>query len=67
MIDGPARAAPVLTRDTLEAARALAPGWDVYMLEAEWRAFWAASGHPRLRSADAAFLGFVRARAEADR
>ena len=51
---------PPLSSDALEAARALAPGMDVYVLEAEWRAFWARSGKPRLRSADAAFVGFVK-------
>ncbi|SFE71841.1 replication initiator protein A [Roseivivax sediminis] len=56
--------APALAPETLEAARALTPGADVYALEADWRAYWAASGRPRLRSADAAFLGFVKARAK---
>jgi len=46
----------ILKPDTLEAARALAPGWDVYALEAEWRAF-AAKSPPR--APDAAFLGWV--------
>ena len=32
-------------------------------LEAEWRRFWAARGRPRLRSPEAAFLAFARARA----
>jgi plasmid replication initiation protein len=50
---------PTLRPETLEAARARAPGWDVYALDAEWRAYWQASGRPRLRSADATFLGFV--------
>jgi hypothetical protein len=61
-----ARSLPPLAADTLETARALAPGWDVYALEAEWRAYWAGSGRPRLRSADKAFLGFVRARMAAE-
>ncbi|SLN67713.1 Replication initiator protein A [Pseudoruegeria aquimaris] len=51
---------PVLKPETLEAARRLAPGVDVYALEAEWRGIWAATGQQRLRSADAAFLGWVR-------
>ena len=51
---------PPLSSDALEAARALAPGMDVYVLEAEWREYWARSGKPRLRSADAAFVGFVK-------
>jgi plasmid replication initiation protein len=54
---------PPLSAEVLEAARALAPGWDVYALEADWRGYWAASGRPRLRSAERAFLGYVRARA----
>ena len=53
---------PVLSEAALERARALRPGYDVYALEAEWRAFWHRSGQPRLRSADAAFLGFVKSR-----
>ena len=55
--------AQALKPDTLEQARALFPGADVYALEAEWRSFWASSGRPELRSADAAFLGFVRKKA----
>ncbi len=51
--------APYLAPETLEAARALAPGADVYALEAEWRSF-AARTPPR--APDAAFLGWVRKR-----
>lgn len=53
---------PVLRAATIETARGLAPGWDIHALEAEWRAIWARSGRPRLRSADAAFLGWLRKR-----
>lgn len=60
VIDGPE--APPLSAAALEQARALLPGVDIYGVEAEWRAYWATSGRPRLRSADGAFLGFVRAR-----
>ena len=49
-----------LKPETLEAARALAPGADVYALEAEWQAF-AAETPPR--APDAAFLGWVKKRA----
>ena len=51
---------PILASETLEAARALMPGADVYALEAQWRDFWAASGGPRLKSPDRAFLGWVK-------
>ncbi|NEK24792.1 RepB family plasmid replication initiator protein [Sulfitobacter sp. JBTF-M27] len=54
--------APPVSPAAIETARGLMPGVDVYALEADWRAFWAASGRPRLRSVDGAFLGFVRAR-----
>jgi plasmid replication initiation protein len=53
--------APLAT-EVLEEARALAPGWDVYALEAEWRGYWRASGRPRLRSPARAYLGWVRAK-----
>ncbi|OWJ75340.1 replication initiator protein A [Haematobacter massiliensis] len=55
--------APQLTPEAIEEARALAPGWDIYALEADWRRYWAATGRPRLASARKAFLGYVRARA----
>jgi len=57
-------AAPILTADALEAAREMMPGRDVYALAAEWRGVWDATGRARLRSADAAFLGWVAKRAE---
>jgi plasmid replication initiation protein len=52
--------APHLTPDTLEAARALRPGDDVYALAARWQDWWAASGRARLSDPQAAFLGWVR-------
>ena len=53
---------PVLKPVTLDAARALLPGWDVHALQAEWRAVWDRSGRPALRAPDAAFLGWLRKR-----
>tara|TARA_R110002020_G_scaffold154669_5_gene334751 strand:+ start:2098 stop:3099 length:1002 start_codon:yes stop_codon:yes gene_type:complete len=53
---------PVLGAEALERARALAPGWDVHALEADWRAWWQDTGSPRLGNAEAAFLGWVKAR-----
>jgi hypothetical protein len=51
-----------LAEATLDQARRLASGWDIYALEAEWRAMWHRSGRPRLRSPDKAFLGWLEKR-----
>lgn len=56
---------PLLKSATLETAREMMPGWDVHALEAEWKGVWAATGRPKLRSADAAFLGWLRKRGAA--
>lgn len=48
--------------DTLDQARAMALGWDIYALEAEWRGFWVASGRQKLVRSDKAFLGWLRGR-----
>ena len=53
---------PRPSSEALEAARALAPGADVYALEAEWQAYWIRAGRRQLGSADKAFLGWIRAR-----
>lgn len=53
---------PPLKSQTLERARAQLPGWDVYALEAQWRAMWRSSGRVTLRSPDAAFLGWLKKR-----
>ncbi|KZZ22959.1 hypothetical protein A3753_20300, partial [Sulfitobacter sp. HI0082] len=50
--------------EALDAARALLPGMDVYALVAEWQSYWQRKGQQRLRSADAAFLGFVKTRSQ---
>lgn len=63
VLEGAPEAAPVLRPATLETARGMMPGADVYALEAQWRAVWVQSGAPRLRSADGAFLGWVKKRA----
>lgn len=54
---------PLLSAETLEAARAILPGADVYALEAEWRGYWLRTGQPRLADPARAFLGFVSRRA----
>ena len=53
---------PKLNPETLDAARALAPGWDVYSLQSEWIAYWTSTGRVRLRNPDRAFLGWLRKR-----
>ena len=49
--------------EVYDRARAAAPGYDPYCLEAEWLRHWRASGRPPLRSPEAAFLAFARVRA----
>jgi len=56
----PVPAGPALKAATIGKARAMMPGWDVYALEADWRDMWHRSGRPRLRSPDAAFLGWLK-------
>ena len=50
-----------LASDTFEAARALAPGWDVRALEAEWRD-WVAAKSIAVKDADRHFLSFCKRR-----
>jgi plasmid replication initiation protein len=59
----PEEGGPPLAPESYAAARAAAPGYDPYFLEREWRAHWARTGRPPLRSPDAAFVAFARARA----
>ena len=59
----PAATGPVISIAALDQARQMIPGADVYALEADWRAVWAASGRPQLRNIDKAFLGWVGKRA----
>jgi plasmid replication initiation protein len=58
------RRGPPIGEAARETARALRPGWDVYALEAEWRAVWERGGRAALKNPDAAFLGWLRKRAE---
>ncbi len=53
---------PLLDPETFHDARTVAPGYDVYFLEKEWRQFWYESGQPELTNPDAAFIGFCRSR-----
>lgn len=62
VIEDPGTAGPLFGPDTVAAVRALAPGWDAYALEAEWRGFWAATGRPRLAVPEKAYLAWVQGR-----
>ena len=53
---------PHLSAQAYEDGREAAPGYDIYVLESEWRDFWASSGKPRLSDPPAAFVGFCRSR-----
>lgn len=53
---------PLFGPETIERVRALAPGLDAYALEAEWRAWWEATGRPRLTAPEKAYLAWVAVR-----
>lgn len=53
---------PKLDPETYNDARIVAPGYDVYFLEEQWRMFWLESGKPELKNPDAAFIGFCKSR-----
>mgnify|MGYP001793678479 CR=1 FL=1 len=54
---------PALPPEAFEAARAAAPGMDIYALEADWRRYWLTTGKPRLRSPAKAFVAYCAKRA----
>jgi plasmid replication initiation protein len=60
----PEDAFPQLNAETYNDAKIVAPGYDVYYLEQEWRNFWVDSGMPELRSPDKAFVAFCKSRAK---
>lgn len=55
----PPASGPLLSADTLEEARRLMPGADVYALQADWLSWWEGSGRKRLSNPDRAFLGWL--------
>ena len=60
-VDTPGEGPPIrLGATTYDAARQAAPGWDIYVLEAEWRAWMSDGGLDAPRDPDKAFLGFCR-------
>lgn len=57
---------PVFPAEVFDEVRKVAPGYDPYFLESEWRTMWVASGKPKLRSPKKAFIGFAKKRADAE-
>lgn len=55
---------PTLNPETYNDARIVAPGYDVYYLEQEWREMWVDTGMPFLHSPDKAFIAFCKSRAK---
>lgn len=55
---------PVFDPEIYHDAKTVAPGYDIYYLEQEWREFWVDSGKPELRDAGAAFIAFCKRRHE---
>lgn len=51
---------PYISIEAYEEARVVAPGWDVYVLEQEWRNWMREWNTETPRDADAAFVGFCR-------
>jgi len=47
-----------LDGETMDGAKQVAPGWDPYFLEQEWRDWLGASGKEAPRKPDVAFIGF---------
>jgi plasmid replication initiation protein len=53
---------PVLDPEAYHDAKQVAPGYDVYYLEQEWRAWWVESGMPELGFPGKAFVAFCKSR-----
>lgn len=53
---------PILDPEAFHNAKLVAPGYDIYVLEQDWREWWVQSGMPELGSAGKAFVGFCRSR-----
>lgn len=51
-----------LSPDVYERARKVAPGWDIYVLENEWRSWLSDIGAEPPKNPDHAFIGFCKSR-----
>ena len=58
---------PILNPETYDKARKIAPSFDVYYLEQEWRGMWIDRGREKLRNPDGAFIAFCKRRFEHDK
>lgn len=55
---------PRIAAETYNDVRIVAPGYDPYFLEQEFRDYWVETGMPALVNPDKAFVGFCRQRAK---
>lgn len=55
---------PRLTAETYNEAKIVAPTYDIYVLEQDWREFWVDNGKIPLQNPDKAFIGFCKKRYE---
>jgi hypothetical protein len=52
---------PLLDPETYEDAKRVAPGYDVYSLEKQWRTSWKRNGKKFISNPDMAFIGYCKA------
>ena len=55
---------PPLPTTAYEDARSVAPRYDVYVLEQQWREWWHSSGKPKIENPVGAYVGFCKSRAK---
>ena len=63
----PERSLPALDTETYEKAKKVAPQFDIYSLEHEFKEWWIKSNKPVPNDLEKAFLGFCRRRANKDK
>ena len=55
---------PIFDPEIYHDAKTVAPGYDIYYLEQEWREFWVDTGKPELKDPGGAFIAFCKRRYE---